>query len=92
VTGNRDQSSVGVRRTTTAEERETEMPTKDRLTRSQIADLLNVPPLFVSDEGEANGMEPVFSDADVLRLAIVRELLGALETWEARDVFDHLRK
>jgi hypothetical protein len=67
------------------------MPTRDRLTRSQVADLLDVPPLFVSYPPD-EGAEEVFSVTAVLIIAIGRELLGALEPWEVVHVAEHLWK
>jgi hypothetical protein len=37
-------------------------------------------------------MEPTFSDANVLRVAVARKLLGALDPAEMRYVIDHLQK
>lgn len=75
-------------------ERETEMPTRPKLTRGEIALLLDVPLMFVGSNPlvERDSIEPTFSDADVLRVAIARELLGALDPDETRYVADHLRK
>ena len=76
-------------------ERENEMPTRRIFTRSQIADLLNVPPLFVRDppdESEANRMAGIFSETAVCIVAIGRELLGALDPAETACVVDQLWK
>jgi hypothetical protein len=76
-------------------ERETEMPTRRIFTRSQVADLLNVPPLFVRDppdESEANRMAGIFSETAVCIVAIGRELLGALDPAETACVVDQLWK
>jgi hypothetical protein len=70
------------------------MPTRAELTRGEIALLLDVPLMFVSDNPPVEGdlMEPTFSDTNVLRVAIARKLLGALDPAETRYVIDHLQK
>ena len=63
------------------------MPIEDGLTRSEVAILLDVPVLFVSEPQIV-----AISDANVLRVAIGRELLGALDPMEVGFVIDHLQK
>jgi hypothetical protein len=72
------------------------MKKEDGLTRGEVEILLNVPLTFVSGDPqiEASGesRESIVSDADVLRVAIARELLGALYPIETRFVVESLQK
>jgi|HubBroStandDraft_4_1064222.scaffolds.fasta_scaffold16166_1 hypothetical protein len=70
------------------------MPTRAELTRGEIALLLDVPLMFVSDNPPVEGdpMEPTFSDANVLRVAIARKLLEERWTLRRRDTLSTISR